>query len=124
MGSLVGRFMEALQEAERRRDPRPLVSLFGPDATLWSPRREGRGQEGALRFWHDYFAAFRDVRSEFVAVTESDGFAALEWRSTGHLADGAPVSYRGVSLIESADERVRAFRTYFDTAPFGRHPHA
>jgi hypothetical protein len=119
---MVGRFMEALSSAEARHDPEPLLGLFGQDATFWSPRREAHGGNDACRrFWHDYLAAFRDVHSDFRGVREGDGFAVLEWESTGHLLDGAPFTYTGVSIIEGDGDTLHHFRTWFDTAQFERH---
>ena len=47
-----------------------------------------------------------------------DGGAALEWESEGALPTGAPIRYRGVSLLEFAGDRVKRFRTYYDSAAF------
>ena len=58
------------------------------------------------------------MRSEFTDTRRAHGFAALEWKSDGALPDGKPVRYRGVSLIDFDGERVRRFRTYYDTAVF------
>jgi ketosteroid isomerase-like protein len=118
---MVGQFMKALCSAEERHDPEPLLGLFGEDASFWSPRRETHGGSDACRrFWSDYLVAFRDVHSDFKGVREGDGFAVLEWESNGHLADGAPIRYTGVTIIEGDGEKLSRFRTYFDTAPFER----
>jgi ketosteroid isomerase-like protein len=46
-------------------------------------------------------------------VTEKDGTAFLEWTSHGSI-DGQAFDYDGVSVLESDDDRITAFRTYFD----------
>jgi hypothetical protein len=48
-------------------------------------------------------------------VTEKDGTAFLEWTSHGSI-DGQAFDYDGVSVLESDDDRITAFRTYFDPA--------
>jgi ketosteroid isomerase-like protein len=111
---LTGRFMEALQGAERTGDIGPLVGLFADDAELSNLGGTGpsRGRQGAERFWRDYLAVFDRIRSTFTRVIESDGAAALEWVSEGTLSGGRPIRYPGVSLLEIADGRVRQFRAY------------
>lgn len=113
-------FMSSLQEAERTRDVEPLVRLFADDAEVETAmlHRSHRGREGARAFWKEYLGAFGSVRSEFTDTRRADGFASLEWKSDGTLPDGRPVSYRGVSLIDTDGEKVRRFRTYYDTAVF------
>ena len=111
-------FMDRLRETERTRDVGHLVAFFTEAATLSrvGHAEPGRGADGARRFWQQYLDAFREVRSEFTAVTEADGRAVLEWTSHGALIDGRPVRYAGVSILEYDGERVRAFRTYYDSA--------
>lgn len=64
-------------------------------------------------FWKSYIEAFQDIESEFVNVLENDDVAVLEWRSEG-VIEGSAVSYGGVSVIESVDGKITAFRAYFD----------
>lgn len=118
--SLPQQFMRALQQIEQSGDVEPLVRLFAPDAELGGLGRSGpyHGTDGARQFWREYMAAFGDIRSEFPHATECDRSAALEWKSDGTLPDGHPISYRGVSLIEFADGKVKRFYTYYDTAAF------
>ena len=123
MSALSLPFMQALQQVELSRDVTPLVELFAEDARLENPARSvaREGRVGATRFWREYLSAFDEIRSEFTHVREADGFATLEWKSTGKLPTGRPVTYRGVSLIESADggeARVKRFCTYYDSATF------
>ena len=125
---IANHFMGALQQAEASGDTASLVSLFDDSSELENPARSvtRRGRDGAEQFWREYLSAFGSVRSEFTHVHETDGSAALEWRSEGTLPSGEPVSYRGVSLIEFAKgggeredrRRVRRFCTYYDSATF------
>jgi ketosteroid isomerase-like protein len=117
-GTFADRFAAALRESEERKDPGPVAGLFAPDAELSNlahpePRR---GADGARQFWQDYLDAFGTVRSEFSSVRQADGWAVLEWASEGTLPAGKPVRYRGVSILELDGDRVRRFRTYYDTA--------
>lgn len=120
---LTDRFIEALQTCERTGDVTGLSELFSDDADLTSvaARQDATGRDAARQFWREYLSVFRDVRSEFTNVIECGGRAVLEWVSEGTLATGAPVKYRGVSILESAGDRIRHFRTYYDSAPFLPH---
>jgi ketosteroid isomerase-like protein len=111
-------FMQALQSAEALGDPRVVAHVFADDAELSNLTAHGprRGREGAERFWAEYLQTFGQVRSQFGHVIETDDTAVLEWSSQGTLADGQPVRYRGVSILETDGDRVRRFRTYYDTA--------
>ena len=110
--------MSALQSAEALGDPRVVASLFGDDAEVWNLTAHGprRGRDGAHRFWAEYLQTFGQIRSHFGNVVECDGTAILEWTSDGTFPDGRPVRYRGVSILETAGDQVRRFRTYYDTA--------
>lgn len=112
------RFIDALHRAEDRRDVGALVEMFVEDAELSNPGRTEpwRGRDGAREFWSDYLANFRRVHADFTNVVEENGAAVLEWQSEGQLASGEPFLYRGVSVVETADGRVRRFRAYYDSA--------
>ena len=89
---VAGRFMDALKAAEAARDAGPVAALFGDDAELSNLTRAEprRGRDGAHQFWADYLTAFAEIRSEFHAVKEADGWAVLEWTSAGTLPAGCP----------------------------------
>lgn len=114
------RFMEALRESERRRDPAPVAALFAEDAECSSLTRKhsARGREQVRQFWETYLRQFEQIASEFTEALIAGDRAALEWRSRGRLNDGEPVDYRGVSIIEVRGDEVTRFRTYFDSAVF------
>jgi ketosteroid isomerase-like protein len=113
-----GKFIDALKQSEESRDAGPVAGMFGDDAELSNLAHEEphRGKDGARRFWDEYLKAFAEIRSDFRAVKEADGWAVLEWASSGALPTGKPVTYRGVSILETAGDRVTRFRTYYDTA--------
>ena len=113
-------FMSALQTFERDGDTDRFVELFTDDAELQSLTEHEplRGHDGARAFWDGYRSAFGEIRSKFDRVIQGDRTVVLEWHSDGTLADGQPISYRGVSILELSEDRVQRFRTYYDSAPF------
>jgi ketosteroid isomerase-like protein len=117
---LADNFMRSLQEAERTGRLEPLVDLFHDDAEALNLGRTepAQGREEVRDFWRTYLSAFREIRSEFTNIIEGDGGAVLEWISRGALPNGEPVEYRGVSVLETDGEKVRKFRTYYDSAVF------
>jgi len=114
----VARFKEALQQTEQTHDASYVASLFAAGAQLTN--LGGDHGNDANRFWKTYLDQFADIRSEFTAETVSDKSAALEWQSSGTTADGQPVSYRGVSVIDFRGDALTGFRTYYDSAAFVR----
>ena len=113
-------FMKALVDFEKSGDAGPLAAQFADDAELWNLAlgEPLRGPEGARQFWQTYRAAFAEVRSTFIHVIEGAGGIVLEWESTGSLPGGSPVAYKGASVLEEADGKVKRFRTYYDSAAF------
>lgn len=111
------RFMRALQEAERANDPGGLVALFADRAELSKAGAHAPSNDPA-RFWGDYLAVFETIRSRFSLVVEDGDRAVLEWVSDGRLAGGAPLTYGGVSVLNWDGDKVKQFRTYYDTAAF------
>lgn len=120
MPTLAETFQRTLQQIEQSGDPTALVNLFTEDCELLNLAltEPMRGREGARRFWGNYLSVFGKVGSQFHHNVETDGSAAFEWVSEGTLADGQPVNYRGISVIEKAGEKVSRFRTYYDSAVF------
>jgi ketosteroid isomerase-like protein len=110
-------FATALQQFEQSGDPTDLVALFAYDATL--TRLDARGERtDAEGFWREYRDQFDDLRTTFDHAVEGDDRCALEWSSTGSLATGRPVEYRGVTVVEFDGPKVAHLRTYYDTAAF------
>ncbi|MBP1807150.1 nuclear transport factor 2 family protein [Rubellimicrobium aerolatum] len=120
MPGMAQTFANALQETEESRDPEPLVRLFAEDAELRNLAIAHQGIDGARQFWETYLHQFESIRSEFSHLIESEGQAALVWTSDGTMKDGRPISYRGVSVIEFAEGKVRRFETIYDSAAFVR----
>lgn len=112
------RFKKALQETEAARDPQHVASLFAEGAQLTN--LGGDHGNDARTFWNVYLEQFTEIHSEFTAETVGQRSAALEWQSRGTTAEGKPVDYRGVSVIEFNSDAVTSFRTYYDSAMFVR----
>jgi ketosteroid isomerase-like protein len=121
MPTLADTFIYALQRLESERDADTIANLFADGASVSNPlvAYDKGGVDAARTFWTHYRDAFDEIRSEFKAVTEADGMAFLEWRSSGSV-DGAAFEYGGVSVLEAADGKIASFRTYFDTAQIPR----
>ena len=112
-------FIDALHALEAERDVAPIAQLFAPGAQVSNPLVETHGEGGARAFWTAYRDSFDTLRSEFTSVLEQDGRIALEWSTTARVK-GRDVAYDGVSVLETGDGGVTAFRTYFDPAALGR----
>lgn len=114
------RFMKALQEVEETGNVELLAEMFTDDAEIINLglAEPLRGYAGAREFWKEYLHSFDHIHSHFTSVIEHDGKVILEWESEGALRNGCPIDYRGVSILETADGRVRRFRSYYDTAAF------
>ena len=115
-------FADALQQLEKNGDIDAFVqSQFAEGATLSRPEvdQQVSGTEGAREFWQQYLGQFSDIASSFDRISGSGDLGVLEWTSSGTLAAGASIDYRGVSLLDFDDQgKVSRFATYFDTAPF------
>lgn len=113
-------FTQALQRLEESGQVDDLLTLFTEDCELenLAATTPVKGRDSAHQFWKNYYAAFQQIQSEFTRVLEGENLAVLEWTARGTLADGSPIEYRGVSILELAGEQVRRFQTYYDTGAF------
>lgn len=119
MQELTERFIDALHRLHADGDVEPMAALYADDAQLskLSRKDEGRGPEGARRFWQAYRDVFGEIEATFTHTVQGQDSVALEWTSTGTLQGGGPISYEGVSVLEG-EETITAFRTYYDSAAF------
>jgi hypothetical protein len=121
MTSFAENFMSILQEAEKSRDPEPLVALFDDASELLTVAliEPLRGVEGARRFWTMYLAAFEQIRSTFHHTIQTEQEAVVEWIGEGVVAaTGQPFNYRGICVLEHDGKHIRRFRSYYDSAVF------
>jgi ketosteroid isomerase-like protein len=121
-GELTEKFIDALRRLESDRDLEPIVSLFADDCELGNvvTSEPFRGREGAREFWTAYRETFGEMESKFRNEIVANDRAALEWVTDATGADGRPVTYEGVSILEFSGDRIRRFNAYFDPARLGR----
>ena len=114
------RFADALQKFESSGDTADIVEEFASGAELTRPEADrGDSETDASTFWEAYRAQFDGIETTFSAVDETGDRGVLEWSSTGSLASGRDITYRGVSLLTfDGDDKVARFATYYDTAAF------
>lgn len=99
-----------------------LAELFADDAELTNSiieaddaKSQRHGRDEIRQFWREYGESFRSIQSEFIDVTASEHSAGLFWQSKGSDANGKPLEYEGVSLLEFNDEgKIQRFKGYFD----------
>lgn len=112
-------FMDALQELESNQNPDTIVARFTDNATLERlTHKTYSGKADAEKFWGEYLEPFNHISTEFYNVTEDDDGAVLEWKSEGELKGGKAIHYKGVSSLSFEGEKVKSFRTYYDSAAF------
>ncbi len=115
-------FIEALHKLEEDRELDPIVATYSEDCEVGNiiVPEKFKGPDGARRFWSEYRDTFGEIHSSFRNVIASDGSAALEWTTKATSADGDPLEYDGVSILEIADGKVTRFRAYFNPRSLGR----
>ncbi len=113
-------FEAALKRLDETGDPAAILERFADGAELHRPEVDKQSStKDAEAFWTAYRKQFDELSTEFTHRAETEEHAALEWQSTGRLAAGRDISYRGVSLLTfDSDGRVTRFATYYDTAAF------
>ena len=111
------RLGQAWNEAWNSRDPSRLVTFFAAGSTFSDPTLAGPmdGGEGiaaaATRTWSEWpHAVF-----ELVSLTVEGPRVVIEWRTTEAHRSGLEHVLEGVDLLEVADGRVAACRSYHDT---------
>jgi limonene-1,2-epoxide hydrolase len=115
------RFIDALHKLERDRDLDAIVATFADACDVGnvvSPRTF-EGKEGAREFWTIYRDTLGEVESTFRNVIATGGRAALEWTTRGTGANGHPIDYDGVSILEIEGDAITRFRAYFNPAELG-----
>ncbi len=114
--------MTALNTAEDSGKLDDLLALHGGDVTLRNMTTETwSGADGARKFWERYLSDFETIHSTFNHHADMDGNGMMEWVGQGQLKGGQTIEYRGISVIEYGD-KVKAFRTYYDSAAFIKPP--
>ena len=111
-------FATGLQTFEKDGDAAAFAALFTDDAVTqrFDARGERRGE--VEQFWTEYRAQFQSITTTFYDVVEGGDRFALEWTSDATLADGRPIQYRGVTVIDLDGEKITKLSTYYDSAQF------
>ena len=118
---VVEQFIEALEKLEASRDVEAIVAVFAERCEVGNiiAPEKFQGREGARAVWMKYRDTFGEVRSTFRNVIATDGRAALEWTTAGTAANGEPINYEGVSILEIEGDKVTRFQAYFDAGKLG-----
>ena len=120
--NIAEQFIEALRALEETRELEAIVALYAEESEVGNINAPEKftGPEGARVFWTKYRETFGEVRSTFRNRIITDKRAALEWTTEGTTANGAPVNYQGVSILEIEGDHIKRFRAYFDPEALGR----
>ncbi len=120
MADLANDFKKALQTIEQEKKADAVLAFFEDASTLQRLNHEHyEGVSGAKKFWDEYLSTFKTQETTFHNTVAADEAVVLEWVSKGEFPNGEPFEYRGVSILErDGDDKVGAFRTYYDSAVF------
>jgi len=120
--NIAEQFIEALRALEETRELEAIVALYAEESEVGNINAPEKftGPEGARVFWTKYRETFGEVRSTFRNRIITDKRAALEWTTEGTTANGAPVNYEGVSILEIEGDHIKRFRAYFDPEALSR----
>jgi hypothetical protein len=119
--NIAEKFIEALYELETNSNVEKIVSLFSEDSEVGNVAMLETSHENldARQFWTNYRNTFGEVRSEFRNKIISENTSALEWTTEGTNKNGLPVSYEGVSILETDGEIIKRFFAYFNPGKLG-----
>jgi limonene-1,2-epoxide hydrolase len=120
--NIAEQFIEALRALEEQRELEAMVALYAEESEVGNINAPEKfmGPDGAREFWTKYRETFGEVRSTFRNRIITDTRSALEWTTEGTTANGAPVNYEGVSILEIEGDRIMRFRAYFDPEALGK----
>ncbi len=109
------------ERAFNARDVKALLGCFTAEATyhdgFYGPHQ---GQAVLARMFERMFHEGRDYAWRMETVVEAGDRAAAEWSFAYEVSDAIPrsagrrIRFRGMSLFELEDGRIRAYREYFD----------
>lgn len=118
---LAKQFVDALYKLEASQDLDSIVALFADDSHTGNvvTSEALHGVEGARTFWQNYRGTFKEVRSTFRNQIVTDGNVALEWTTEGTNGHGKPITYDGVSILETQNGKITRFFAYFDPKHLG-----
>lgn len=109
------RFVDALSKLESEHDLEEIVTCFAEECEGGNVGRgHFYGRDGARHFWKKYRETFTDIKSVFHNIIVSDDHAAIEWTSDGSSANGDPIHYSGVCILEMDGDYIKRFQAYFN----------
>ena len=114
-------FIAALAELEEDNKVESIAALFSEESEIGNVVTIGnpRAAHSTREFWQNYRDTFGEVKSEFRNKTFSESAAALEWTTEGTNKNGQPISYQGVSILETNGEIITRFFAYFNPSDLG-----
>jgi ketosteroid isomerase-like protein len=112
-------FIDALHKLESDRDLETICGLFEDDCEIGNVVTDIKNI-GVRDFWRSYRDSFGTVQSSFRNEIIMDGATALEWKTTGTNGEGHEFEYEGVSILETANDKITRFHAYFDPNKLGK----
>jgi steroid delta-isomerase-like uncharacterized protein len=113
--------VERFASAFNRQDVAALTACFTAEATYADGfYGEHRGGEALRAMFERMFHEGKDYAWRMDTVVETPARAAAEWTFSYVVTDALPrsagraVQFRGMSVFELSDGRIRAYREYFD----------
>ena len=110
------------ERAFNRQDVSALLDCFTEDAGYHDTFFGAHAGHARLRaMFERMFLEGRDYAWTMQSVVESPALAAAEWTFSYVVTDAIPrsagrkISFRGMSLFELRNGKIRAYREYFDT---------
>lgn len=109
---------ERRRQAWLREDAGAYLALFSDDVVLQVPGREPvAGIDAYAALVRTSLAHVRPVAFDFHQLAVHGDVVLAEWTIDLEVrADGRPISYRGMSVCEIAEGRIRTWREYYDPA--------
>jgi uncharacterized protein (TIGR02246 family) len=109
---------EKRRDAWLREDLDAYLALFADDLVLQTPMGEPlRGLAAYAELVRRSYEHVRPVAFEFHEIAVHGSRVLAEWTITiGVRATGRQIPYRGMSICEVEDGRIRSWREYYDPA--------
>jgi len=112
------RLFESRRDAWLAEDVDAYLALFSDDVILQVPGRDPVvGIAAYAEMVRTSLAHVRPVRFDFHQLAVHGDVVLAEWTIDLEVrADGRPISYRGMSVCEIAEGRIRRWREFYDPA--------
>ncbi len=109
--------VRAYFDAVNARDYEALAALFADDAELRPVgSRARRGREDVAAYYPPLLAGFAESHDEPTRISVAGQVVTAEITFTGRTADGAPVTFDAVDVIDVDDDgRIARLSLWYDT---------